>query len=113
MFVRSVSLVLNVCLTLNDSWRRRVHAWNAALKPFGDGVDHDKHVPHVTLYLSTFPLDSIDAVTEVVERLARRATRLSLPVHDFSMQGRGYVFLDVERTGAVDALHGRLLRALR
>jgi 2'-5' RNA ligase len=103
---------LNLHLELEGAWAARARELCARLRALGNDVDLDACVPHATVYLATFPDDARPAVEAAVAELARRTSPIATRITGLRGAGRGYLFLDVERTPALETLHALALERL-
>ena len=68
--------------------------------------------PHLTIYMTGYPADAVDAVKRRVEWMTAEQPRPLLTVTGWSMGPHGALLLDVEPTVALTSLHRAVAEAL-
>lgn len=106
------SVELNVHLTLPPSWADAARDLSRALAGLGSAVDLGLTVPHATVYLATWPTPALPELRAALCGLAREAGPVVARLAGARVAGRGYVFLDVERTPSLERLHALALDRL-
>jgi hypothetical protein len=107
-------LALDVAILPPPDVRRRAEQLSATLtgdEAQGLRLDAD-HVPHITLTQQFVRVDELDALLERVDETLRGQPPLTIHVTG-SGKGSSSVWMAVERTEAIAALHEQLMEALR
>src|SRR5581483_11867801 len=89
---------LNLYLELSDIWIARARDLARRLKRLGNAVNLDETVPHVTVYLATFPAARKADVVAALSELARGREAIRTRVSSVRPASHGYFFLDVGKT---------------
>lgn len=102
---------LNLCLPVPEPWSWFARQASRELVPRGNAIDLAVCVPHVTIFMASFPEDAVEGAVEVLRAIAAEGHAFDAGVGSIVLSG-GYVFLEVELAPQLRHLHRLVLAAL-
>ncbi len=106
-----MTIRLNVCMPVPDPWASYARGLAKELESVGNIIDLSGCVPHVTLFLASFPEDAVQDATARLNRVAARNRAVETEVNEV-VRHSGYVFLKIELTAVLRDLHEAIIEEL-
>ncbi|MBI4176027.1 MAG: 2'-5' RNA ligase family protein [Candidatus Aenigmarchaeota archaeon] len=75
-------------------------------------LDGEHYYPHITLYVTEFPVKNIEKIKQTLERMASETKPFKVEPEKYRQNRRGWIDVSYRRTGEVLNLHKEVIRLL-
>jgi hypothetical protein len=107
-----VPVRLNLHLSVPEPWTTCVRQLAREFAALGSPVDLSVTLPHVTVYMASFPEEALENMVGEVSALAAKMKPIAARVGALTFRSSGYVFLDIDMVPELRLLHVAALERL-
>jgi 2'-5' RNA ligase len=106
-------LYLDCYLELHGELLKQILDLNKLAVSYGSQIDFSSRAkPHITLYMGLFPGFNEDKIREKFISIREKFSGIEIQPNGFCISSEGYVFLEIEKTKELIALHEKIVRKL-